>query len=68
MKSKTNSLGPNTSNLCINLQTKDKDTLFLMARESGLKPSEYCRVILSDAVRRGVKVEIKHVLSDGGEE
>jgi len=63
MKSKkSNPIGKGTVNIAINMPTDLKNCLASAATKNKLKVSEYCRIILKDAVDRGVGIEITTTL------
>jgi len=62
-KKKTNPIGPGTENLCINLPLEWKKQIKDRADQNEMKVGEYCRVILMDAIKRGVNVERSITLS-----
>ncbi len=63
MGKKTNPLGPGTVNLAINMPQNLRDRIEAIADKNNMKMSEYCRVILIDAIERGVCVSYHTTLS-----
>ena len=64
MKSKkTNSIGPGTENLAINMPSDIKCEIEKRASINKMKTVEYIRYILIDAVKRGVNIQRKITLT-----
>ena len=61
--SKTNSIGPGTANIAINLPVGLRDSISAEADANNMKLSEYCRVILADAVAKKVRIKKETTLT-----
>jgi len=56
-KSKKQSLPEGTINICVNVPIKLKKDIFNTACKNDMRASEYCRIVLQDAVDKGLLIK-----------